>query len=79
MARGGRFYSWAAAGLGVDDELAVGHRWSIDSLLHQSEEKHAARPRATPVEPEAELVQVCLQVVCLDRSLVGTEQPALGE
>lgn len=63
----------------VNDELAVGHWWGIDRLLHQSKEQHSARPRAAPVEPEAELVQVRLQVVGLDRALMGAEQPAFGE
>jgi len=47
--------------------------------LKESEEQHAARVRLAAVESEGELVQVGLQMVALDRALMGPERPALDE
>ena len=65
--------------LRVYHQLAVGDRRGDSSELHQPKEQHAPRSRATPIEPEAELIEVRLDVIGFDCALVGTEQPGLDE
>jgi len=66
-------------GLRVNDQVSVAHRLVKDGELKDSIENEPAAARTTAVEAEHELVQVRLQVCRADRTLVGAEQPALGE
>ncbi len=59
--------------------MPVGERWRANGKLYQAVEEQSARPRVPPVEAEAELVEVRLQVVGLHCALVGAEEPSLGE
>jgi hypothetical protein len=50
-----------------------------DGELQHPVEDHASAARPTSVEAEDELVEVTLQVRLVDRTLVGAEQPSLGQ
>src|SRR5437588_4759097 len=62
---------WLLLGLGVSDQVPVSHRIVADGELEHAVEDQAAAAGPAPVEAEAELVQVALQVLVLDRALVG--------
>src|ERR1039458_3159367 len=63
----------------VDDQAAVRDRVRDDGLLEQSVEQQAAPPRVASVEAECELVEVRIEVLGSDRTLVGAEHPALKQ
>lgn len=65
-------------GPGDRRERAEGDRTGLYCLLNEPVEEHPSRPGAAPVEPERELVQIRLQVVHLDRTLVGAEQATVS-
>ena len=67
----------AAGGRRVDDEAAVGDRVDHDSMLQEAVEEQAATPRAATVEAEGELVEVSIEVLVADATLVGAQQPTL--
>ena len=48
-------------------------------LFDQTKEEHASMRRPAPVKPECKFVQICLQMLLFERSLVRTHQPALNE
>jgi hypothetical protein len=48
-------------------------RAEIDGLLHQAQEQQAARSRCPAIEAEGVLVQVIVEVLGVDRSLVRAE------
>src|SRR2546430_1809724 len=73
------FRSRLGLGLGVSDQVPVPHRMVADGELEHAVEDQAPAAGPAPVEAEAELVQVALQVRVLDRALVGAQQPALGQ
>jgi hypothetical protein len=50
-----------------------------DGELEHAVEDQAPAAGPAPVEAEAEFVQVALQVLVLDRALMGAQQPALGQ
>src|SRR5215470_16312803 len=70
---------WLCLGLWVSDQVPVAHRIVADGELEHAVEDQAPAAGSAPVEAEAELVQVALQVRVLDRALVGAQQPALGQ
>ena len=59
------------------DEGPERGRFGRHHLLEQPVEEQPTVPRAAAVEAEGELVEVIVELVRLDRSLVGAEQPAL--
>src|SRR2546430_4214164 len=61
------------------DDVAVAHRVVTGSELKQPAEDQPAASRAATVEAEHELIQVALQVRFLDRALMGTQKPPLGQ
>src|SRR5439155_25765166 len=65
--------------LGMSHQVPVSHRMMADGELEHAVEDQAPAAGPAPVEAEAELVQVALQVRILDRALVGAQQPALGQ
>src|ERR1035437_6607897 len=72
-----RWLRGPAPSAGVDYEGAIGARRGLHGLLEQAVEEHASGARASAVEAERELVQVCLYVPGLDAALVSAQQPAL--
>src|SRR5215472_3428146 len=66
-------------GLRVGDQVAVAHRLVADSELEQAVEDQPPAGRPAPVEAEAELVEVALQVCVIDPALMGAEEPPLGQ
>jgi hypothetical protein len=66
-------------GARVDDDVPVAHRPVGDGELEDAVDHEPAAAGGAAVEAEHELVEVGLQVRLVDRSLVGAEQPALGE
>ena len=73
--RGRRDLSWPFA----CNDVAVPHRIVTGGELEQPVEDQAAASRAAPVEAEHELIQVTLQMRFLDRALMRTQQPPLGQ
>src|SRR5580700_7128334 len=65
--------------LGLGDQVPVPHRIVPGGELEHAVEDQAPAAGPAPVEAEAELVQVALQVLVLDRALMGAQQPALGQ
>jgi hypothetical protein len=47
--------------------MAQGHRFDRDCLLHKTEEELAAALGSSPVESEGELVQVIVEMLAADR------------
>ena len=64
---------------GVGDDVEVADGLCFNCPLQEPEEQQAALAYGTPVEPEGELVQVGLQMIAFDRTLVGALQPPLGQ
>jgi hypothetical protein len=60
-------------------QLFVGHRDDLDGLLCQPEEELASRSRLSPVETEDEFVEVVVEVLVTDSSLMGSEHPSLEQ
>src|SRR3974390_2619054 len=54
---------WLFLGLGVSDQVPVAHRVVADGELEHAVEDQAPAAGSAPVEAEAELVQVALQVL----------------
>src|SRR5664279_3549473 len=50
-----------------------------DGEFEHAVEDHASAARATSVETEDELVEVALQVRLVDRTLMSTQEPPLGQ
>lgn len=50
-----------------------------NTLFNQSEEEHSAMGGLAAVEPERKFVQISLQMVFFERSLMSSHQPALHE
>ena len=73
----GRTGQPASGGAGVGDQASVGDRLGEDRLVEQPVEEQAAAARAAAVEAEGELVEVGIEVLASDRTLVGAQQPAL--
>src|SRR5437660_8856002 len=61
------------------DNFAIGRGSDLRRLLKQTVEKFAARGGSSTVESERELVEVVIQMVWADRSLVRPEQPPLQQ
>ena len=68
-------------GLGLVDlrQVVVGDRRCAGRVLQQSVEQRSASERVATVEPERELVQVCLQVLVLHPALMDAQQPAFEQ
>src|SRR5450755_2701785 len=75
----GRRGGWLRLVLGEGDQVPVPHRIVADGEFEYAVEDQPPAAGSAPVEAEAELVQVALQVHVLDRALVGAQQPALGQ
>src|ERR1019366_2760702 len=70
---------WRCLGLRVGDQVAVAH-WVVgDGELEHAVEDQSPAAGPAPVEAEREFVEVALQVLLVDRALVGAQQPALGQ
>ena len=65
--------------LGMRYKLMKGHRMHGNTLFNQSEEEHSAMGGLASVEPKRKFVQISLQVVFFERSLMCPHQPALHE
>ena len=61
------------------DKVLVAHRLVGSGEFEHPVEDHPAAPGASAVEAEHELIQVAAQVGGLHRSLVGAQQPPLGQ
>ena len=61
------------------DEVLVGDWLHRNSLLHEPIEELAARARRAPVEAEGELVEVVVEVVEADGTVVRPEEPTLQQ
>jgi hypothetical protein len=68
-----------ALGLRVHHERPIGDRAHSGGLFEETAEQQTSMASASPVKSEAELVQVGLYMIGLDRPLVGTELPALHQ
>ena len=75
----GRRGGWLRLALGVSNQVPVPHRIVTNGEFEYAVEDQPPTAGPAPVEAEAELVQVALQVLVLDRALVGAQQPALGQ
>ena len=75
----GRRGGWLRLVLGLGDQVPVPHRIVADGEFEHAVEDQPPAAGPAPVEAEAELVQVALQVLVLDRALMGAQQPALGQ
>lgn len=73
--RRGRYCPGPAAG----DDVSVAHRVVADCEFEYSVEHHPATPGVASVEAEHELVQVAGQMRVIDRALVGSQKPSLGQ
>ena len=73
--RTGRYRLWRR----VDDEVSITNRLMGDGELENTVEEKSAAARTAAVEPEHELVEVLPQMIGLDGSLVGPEQPSLRQ
>ena len=63
----------AAGGAWVDEQAAVGDRVGGDRVFEESVEEQAAAGRPPPVETERELVEVRVEVLVADPTLVGAQ------
>src|SRR5260370_994392 len=70
---------WLRLVPGLGDQVSVPHRIVPGGELEHAVEDQPPAAGPAPVEAEAELVQVALQVLVLDRALMGPHQPALGQ
>ena len=61
------------------DQRPVGHRRFLDGLFEEAPKQQPPELRATPVEAKDELVEVGLEVVGGNGSLVGAQQPPFEE
>jgi len=61
------------------EQSSLGRGGCLDGLLEQPVKEHSAFLRVASVEPEAELIEVGLQVDRLDGALVSPEHPPLGQ
>src|SRR5262249_10924432 len=52
---------------------------NCERLLDEPVEEHPAGPRRAPVEPERELIEVVGEVLAIDGTLVGAEEPSLEQ
>ena len=57
----------------------VGRRGDLEGVLCQPEEELASRSRLSPVETEDEFVEVVVEVLVTDSSLMGSEHPSLEQ
>ena len=64
---------------GVGDDVEVADGLCFNCPLQEPEEQQAALVCGAAVEPEDELVEVGLEVIGLDSSLVGALQPSFGQ
>src|ERR1039458_8051097 len=68
---------WFAFGLPQDrvNYPVMGNRIDGQSLLRQAKEEFASALLSPAIESERELIQIVVQVLMTDRSLVGSHQP----
>src|SRR5919106_725687 len=69
--------AWLGSGLGND--VLVGCRRRGEHLLGEAVEEQATSTRASTIEAESELLKVRLQMLRVDRTLVGPEKPAFKQ
>src|SRR5262249_44355054 len=62
---------------GIGDQVAVAHRIVADGELKHAVEDQPPAPGSPPVEAEAELVEVGLQVRVIEPALMCAQQPPL--
>lgn len=70
---------WGLLRLRVGYQVATADRVVGDGELEHAVEDHASAARSTSVEAEDELVEVALEVRLVDRTLMGAQQPSLGQ
>ena len=75
----GRSRRGALGSTGGTDEVAVMVWFGKDCLLEQPVEEQAPVACGTSGEAEAELVEVCLEMIALDGTLMGGEEPSLHQ
>jgi len=61
------------------DNLLISCWFQGRGLLDKAVEQFALAARSAPVEAEGKFVQIILQMLCPDRSLMRSQQPALYE
>ena len=64
---------------GACDQPEVGGRLNRNSLRHKSVEQLPAVPRRSTVEPKREFVEIGVQLLTGQRTLMGTQQPAFEQ
>ena len=64
---------------GASDQRLVGHRLDGDGLLHQAVEELASTSGLAAVEAEGEFVEVGVEMLVADGSLMRTQYPALQQ
>ena len=77
---GSPYRLWFGFGLGCGVKNQVqGNGLHCDRLLREAEKQLAAAFGSPPVESERELVQVVIEMLVANRSLVGSQQPPFEE
>src|SRR3972149_4262214 len=61
------------------DHRGVWHRIHRHCVLEKAVEEFAAMARGSSVEPERELVEIVVEMLTADRTLMSAEEPASGE
>src|SRR5690606_33685567 len=76
-----RFVTLVGGGLGglARVQFGAGERWVVAHRAQEPPEQQPTVAGASSVEPEHELVEVRVEVVRFDRTLMGAEQPSLEE
>ena len=64
---------------GSADEAAIGNRVNGGGLLHETVEELSSALGLPTVEPEREFVEVVIEMVVADGTLVGSQEPALEQ
>lgn len=70
---------WYLPGPPTGDDVAVSHRVVTDREFEYPIEHHPATPRAATVETKYKLVQVAEKMRVINRALMGSKQPPLGQ
>jgi len=68
--------AWASNPL---DNILVWRRFYADGVLQQPIEKITATARCTTVEPESELVEITIQMLWANCTLMGAKNPPFQE
>jgi hypothetical protein len=68
-----------ALGAGLTTEIPIADRFMGDGELKDAVEEQPSIARMPPVEAEDELVEILAEIVGLNGTLVGAEDPTFGE